>query len=117
MEASRAILPAGLDRLPRSHRNHRRNRTSLLQTRDIRLLSLRLLPIRPLRFLLDLRHLLCPRLALLPLALGLYPPPLGDWGYGDRSYCILRERYASGEITEDQYDQMMRDLQQHNQPV
>jgi len=41
----------------------------------------------------------------------------GGWGYGDRAYYILRERYARGEITKDQYDQMMRDLQQHNQPV
>ncbi|HLC10733.1 MAG TPA: hypothetical protein VJL56_02690 [Candidatus Bathyarchaeia archaeon] len=41
----------------------------------------------------------------------------GGWVYGDRAYCILRERYASGETTKDQYDQMMRDLQLHNQPV
>jgi putative membrane protein len=33
------------------------------------------------------------------------------WGYGDE-YSILRERYAKGEITKDQFDQMMRDLQQ-----
>ena len=39
------------------------------------------------------------------------------WGYGDRAYCILPERYARGEITKDQNDQMTRDLQQHNQPV
>jgi putative membrane protein len=41
----------------------------------------------------------------------------GNWGYGDRAYYILRERYARGEITKDQYDQMMRDLQQHNQAL
>lgn len=38
-------------------------------------------------------------------------------GYGDRAYYILRERYARGEITKDQYDQMMRDLQQHGQAM
>lgn len=37
------------------------------------------------------------------------------WGYGDRAYYILRERYARGEITKEQFDQMMRDLEQHNQ--
>jgi uncharacterized membrane protein len=39
------------------------------------------------------------------------------WGYGDRAYYILRERYARGAITKDQYDQMMRDLQQHSQAI
>ena len=39
------------------------------------------------------------------------------WGYGDRAYYILRERYARGEITKDQYDQMMRDLEQQTQPA
>ncbi len=34
------------------------------------------------------------------------------WSY-DRSYEILRERYARGEITKEQYDQMLRDLQEH----
>jgi putative membrane protein len=41
----------------------------------------------------------------------------GGSGYGDRAYYILRERYTRGEITKDQYDQMMRDLQQHSQAV
>ncbi|MDE1853523.1 MAG: SHOCT domain-containing protein [Thaumarchaeota archaeon] len=43
----------------------------------------------------------------------------GGWGwrrgyyhYGD-SREILRQRYARGEITKDQFDQMMRDLEQH----
>ncbi len=36
------------------------------------------------------------------------------WRYQDQSYYILRERYAKGEITKEQFDQMMRDLQQHN---
>ena len=40
----------------------------------------------------------------------------GGWGYGDRAYYVLRERYARGEITKDQYEQMMRDLQTHTQP-
>ena len=34
------------------------------------------------------------------------------YGYGD-SKEILRQRYARGEITKDQFDQMMRDLDQH----
>jgi putative membrane protein len=36
------------------------------------------------------------------------------WRYGDESYYILRERYAKGEITKEQFDQMMRDLEQHS---
>ncbi len=35
----------------------------------------------------------------------------GNGRYRDESYSILRERYARGEITKDQYDQMMRDLE------
>ena len=34
------------------------------------------------------------------------------YGYGDAKE-ILRQRYARGEITKDQFDQMMRDLDQH----
>lgn len=38
------------------------------------------------------------------------------YGYGreNEAYHILRERYARGEITKDQYDAMMRDL--YSQP-
>lgn len=36
------------------------------------------------------------------------------WRYGDGAYNILRERYARGEITKEQFEQMMSDLQQHN---
>ena len=36
------------------------------------------------------------------------------WRYQDESYNIIRERYAKGEITKEQFDLMMRDLQQHN---
>lgn len=37
----------------------------------------------------------------------------GYWhDYGD-SKEILRRRYARGEVTKDQFDQMMRDLEQH----
>lgn len=32
------------------------------------------------------------------------------WGYGDPAVEILRERFARGEITKEQYDSMMRDL-------
>ncbi len=32
--------------------------------------------------------------------------------YGD-AHEILRQRYARGEITKEQFDQMMRDLEQH----
>ena len=43
------------------------------------------------------------------------------WGWGRRYYSyrsddaheILRQRYAKGEITKDQFDQMTRDLEQH----
>lgn len=48
----------------------------------------------------------------------------GGWGgygpmYGrhhDGAAEILRRRYASGEITKDQFDQMMRDIQQSRIP-
>ncbi len=36
------------------------------------------------------------------------------WRYGDDAHAILRTRYARGEITKDQFDQMMRDLEQHS---
>jgi len=35
------------------------------------------------------------------------------WRYGDDAHAILRTRYARGEITKDQFEQMMRDLDQH----
>ena len=41
--------------------------------------------------------------------------PRRYWRYGDQAYYILRERYARGEITKEQFDQMTRDLQKHNQ--
>jgi len=34
------------------------------------------------------------------------------YGYGDANE-ILRQRYARGEITKDQFEQMKRDLEQH----
>jgi uncharacterized membrane protein len=37
----------------------------------------------------------------------------GYWRHRDTSYYIIRERYAKGEINKEQYDQMMRDLDQH----
>lgn len=39
----------------------------------------------------------------------------GGWGRwaGDDSGAILRERYARGEITRDQFDRMRRDLDEH----
>ncbi len=36
----------------------------------------------------------------------------GRWHHHDGAAEILRERYAKGEITKDQFDQMTRDLQQ-----
>ena len=38
------------------------------------------------------------------------------WRYRDQSYYILRERYARGEITKEQYQQMMQDLQKQPNP-
>ncbi len=35
------------------------------------------------------------------------------YGYGDANE-ILRQRYARGEITKEQFDQMRRDLEQHS---
>jgi putative membrane protein len=35
------------------------------------------------------------------------------WYRNDDAYQILRERYAKGEITKEQFEQMMRDLQHH----
>ncbi|MCL5027311.1 MAG: SHOCT domain-containing protein [Chloroflexi bacterium] len=37
--------------------------------------------------------------------------PVGPGAGGNRALDILQERYARGEITKDQYDQMRRDLQ------
>jgi putative membrane protein len=37
------------------------------------------------------------------------------WRYHDQSYHILRERYARGEITKDQFEQMIRDLKAQEQ--
>ncbi len=37
-------------------------------------------------------------------------------GYHDGAAEILRRRYASGEITKDQFDQMMRDIEQSHVP-
>jgi len=37
-------------------------------------------------------------------------------GYHDGAAEILRRRYASGEITKDQFDQMMRDIEQSHAP-
>ena len=37
-----------------------------------------------------------------------------SYGRRDSAHAILRERYARGEIGKDQYEQMMRDLEQHN---
>ncbi len=39
----------------------------------------------------------------------------GPYGRENEAYHILRERYARGEITKDQYDAMMRDLYQQTQ--
>ncbi len=35
------------------------------------------------------------------------------WRYGDDAHAILRSRYARGEITREQFEQMMGDLEQH----
>ncbi len=41
----------------------------------------------------------------------------GYWRHRDGSYYILRERYARGEITKEQYGQMTKDLEQHSTPL
>ena len=38
----------------------------------------------------------------------------GYWT-GDNAYYILRERFARGEITKEEFEQMSRDLQEHEQ--
>lgn len=38
-----------------------------------------------------------------------------NYWYRDEAHDILRERYARGEITREQFDQMTRDLEQHAQ--
>ena len=48
---------------------------------------------------------------------GGYGGGYGYWRHRDGSYYILRERYARGEISKEQYDQLMRDLEQHGTPA
>ena len=36
------------------------------------------------------------------------------WRYHDDAYYTLRERYARGEITKEQFEQMMGDLERHS---
>lgn len=43
---------------------------------------------------------------------GGYHRRYGTYGRENEAYHILRERYARGEITKEQYDAMMRDLYQ-----
>jgi putative membrane protein len=50
------------------------------------------------------------RLLLFPWSRGYYGGRWQHWGAPEE---ILRRRYARGEITKDQFDQMMRDLEQH----
>jgi putative membrane protein len=50
------------------------------------------------------------RLLFFPWGRGYYG---GRWERYGSPEEILRRRYARGEITKDQFDQMMRDLQQH----
>jgi len=38
------------------------------------------------------------------------------WGYHDSAAEILRRRYAHGEISKDQFDQMMRDIELSRTP-
>lgn len=52
------------------------------------------------------------RWAFFPWRWGGYYRHYGYYGRESEAYHILRERYARGEITKDQYDQMMRDLYQ-----
>ncbi|HKW43308.1 MAG TPA: SHOCT domain-containing protein [Thermoplasmata archaeon] len=45
---------------------------------------------------------------------GWYGRPWGGYyRYHDDAHAILRTRYARGEITREQFEQMMRDLEQH----
>ena len=63
--------------------------------------------------LLALLPLLGSQLVLQTLGLGWgYQRRYGWWRYDGASQ-ILRERYAKGEITKEQFDQMMRDLEGH----
>lgn len=59
------------------------------------------------------------RFAFFPWRWGGYYRRYGSgygYGRGDEAYHILRERYARGEITKDQYDAMMRDLYEQQAP-
>src|SRR6266487_5891508 len=77
MEASWSVLPLGFHCFPRNHRNNSRDRTNLQTLGCVLSRRLWLLPVRLLRLLLDLRHLLGRPVALLPMALGLFSTLLG----------------------------------------
>lgn len=51
------------------------------------------------------------RLLMFPWGRGYYGGRWQRWGTPEE---ILKRRYARGEITKDQFDQMMHDLQQHS---
>ncbi len=63
----------------------------------------------PFGFLLFFLIFFVFRWLLFPWKRGYY----GHWYHGGGAEEILRQRYARGEITKEQFDQMMRDLEQN----
>jgi len=63
-------------------------------------------------FFLFIVLLFVSRLIFLPMGWGWRRRYWYGYGYGD-AHEILRQRYARGEITKEQFEQMKKDLEQH----
>src|SRR5712664_4630616 len=112
MESSGSLPLLGNSSLDSRSHDLSSNQLGLLPTSRLLSIRFRLLPLRFFGFFWIFAVFWFIRWAFWPWrGYG----PRRSWRYGDQAYYTLRERYARGEITKEQFDQMTRDLQQHNQ--
>src|SRR6266705_6274815 len=116
MESSQTLLRLGHIRATRGRRGIDSSLSSAIRNtpspRRRHVLPVLLLPIPAILHLRNIRILLDCQMVNLPMERG-WGYRGRYWRYQDQSYYIIRERYAKGEITKEQLEQMMRDLQQH----